>query len=106
MILSTTHTIEGKQIYEYLGVVFGEVITGVNFIKDFGASIRDFFGGRSTSYERELVNARDKAIEELQERAIRMGADAIVGIDVDYQVLGAKSSMMMIIVSGTAVRVA
>lgn len=79
---------------------------GVNFIKDFGASIRDIFGGRSSSYERELIEARDKALEELQERAIRMGADAIVGIDIDYEILGAKNSMMMVIVSGTAVRVA
>jgi Uncharacterized conserved protein len=106
MILTTTPNIEGKKIYEYLGIVCGEVIIGVNFIKDFGASIRDIFGGRSSSYERELIEARDKALEELQERAIRMGADAIVGIDIDYEILGAKNSMMMVIVSGTAVRVA
>jgi uncharacterized protein YbjQ (UPF0145 family) len=106
MILTTTPNIEGKNIYEYLGIVCGEVIIGVNFIKDFGASIRDIFGGRSSSYERELIEARDKALEELQERAIRMGADAIIGIDIDYEILGAKNSMMMVIVSGTAVRVA
>ena len=106
MILTTTATIDGKQIYEYKGIVFGEVITGVNFIKDFGASLRDFFGGRSGSYERELTEARQHALEELQERAANLGADGVVGIDFEYQVLGAKNSMLMVTASGTAVRFA
>lgn len=106
MILTTTATIDGKQIYEYKGIVFGEVITGVNFIKDFGASLRDFFGGRSGSYERELTEARQHALSELQERAANLGADGVVGIDFEYQVLGAKNSMLMVTASGTAVRFA
>lgn len=106
MILSTTHTIEGKQIYEYLGVVFGEVITGVNFIRDLAASIRNVIGGRSGSYEDELIKARNQAMEELEQRARELGADAVVGIDVDYEVLGADNGMLMVTASGTAVRLA
>ena len=106
MILTTTATIDGKQIYEYKGIVFGEVITGVNFIKYFGASLRDFFGGRSGSYERELTEARQHALAELEERAASLGADGVVGIDFEYQVLGAKNSMLMVTASGTAVRFA
>ena len=104
MILTTTPTIEGRTIIEYKGVVFGEVIAGVNFIKDFKASIRDFVGGRSGSYENELINARTQALKEMEERARQMNADAVIGIDIDYEVLGEKSSMMMVSVSGTAVK--
>ena len=103
MILTTTPTIEGRPIIEYKGVVFGEVIVGVNFIKDFAASIRDFIGGRSTTYENELVNARNTAMQELSSRAAALGADAVVGIDVDYEVLG-QGGMLMVTVSGTAVK--
>ena len=103
MILTTTPTIEGRPIIEHKGVVFGEVIVGVNFIKDFAASIRDFIGGRSNTYENELVNARNTAMQELSSRAAALGADAVVGIDVDYEVLG-QGGMLMVTVSGTAVK--
>lgn len=106
MILSTTPTIEGRSIVEYKGVVFGEVISGVNFIRDFAASIRNFVGGRSGSYEDELIKARSKAMEEMAARASRLGANAVVGIDIDYEVLGADNGMLMVTASGTAVRLA
>ena len=104
MILTTTPTIEGHTITEYKGVVFGEVISGVNFIKDFKASLRDFVGGRSGSYEQELINARAQALRELEERAQQVNADAVVGIDMDYEVLGQSGSMLMVSASGTAVK--
>lgn len=103
MILTTTPTIEGKQITDYKGVVFGEVVAGVNFMKDIGASIRNIFGGRSQSYEGELIDARNNAMEEMSQRAARLGANAVVGIDIDYEVLGADNGMLMVIASGTAV---
>ena len=106
MILSTTPTIEGRSIVECKGVVFGEVISGVNFIRDFAASIRNFVGGRSGSYEDELIKARSKAIEEMAARASQLGANAVVGIDIDYEVLGADNGMLMVTASGTAVRLA
>jgi len=86
------------------GIVFGEVISGVNFLKDFGASIRNIIGGRSSSYENELLSARTNALRELEDRARAMGADAVVGIDVDYEVLGEGGGMLMVTASGTAVR--
>lgn len=97
MILTTTPSVEGKHITEYQGVVFGEVIAGVDFIKDFTAGLSNFFGGRSGTYEEELLRAREEAMRAL-------GADAVVGIDVDYEVLGANNGMLMVTVSGTAVR--
>ena len=102
MILTTTPTIEGRKIVEYKGVVFGEVIVGVNFIKDVAASLRDFFGGRSNTYEKELIAARDTAMNELKTRAMALGADAVVVIDIDYEVLGQNGGMMMVTASGTA----
>ena len=104
MILTTTPTIEGRTIREYKGVVFGEVISGVNFIRDFAASIRNIIGGRSGSYEEELLRARNQAMDELADRAARLGADAVVGIDIDYEVLGENNGMMMVTASGTAVK--
>ena len=104
MILTTTPTVEGHTITEYKGVVFGEVISGVNFIKDFKASLRDIVGGRSGSYEQELINARSQALKELEERARQLNADAVVGIDMDYEVLGQNGSMLMVSASGTAVK--
>ena len=104
MILTTTPTVEGRNITEYKGVVFGEVIAGVNFIRDIAASIRNIVGGRSGSYEEELVKARNQAMDELANRAIEVGADAVVGIDVDYEVLGPNNGMLMVTVSGTAVK--
>ena len=106
MILTTTPTIEGRTIVEYKGVVFGEVISGVNFIRDFAAAIRNIVGGRSGSNEEELVRARDQAMSELASRALRLGADAVVGIDIDYEVLGENGGMLMVTASGTAVRLA
>ena len=106
MILTTTPTIEGRTIAEYKGVVFGEVISGVNFFKDFAAGIRNFIGGRSGSYEDELVKARANAMEEMASRAFSMGADAVVGIDIDYEVLGQDNGMLMVTASGTAVKLA
>lgn len=104
MILTTTQNIEGRTITEYKGIVFGEVITGVNFMKDFGAGIRNIIGGRSNSYESELVSARQQALQELSDRASKLGADAVIGIDVDYEVLGTNNGMLMVSASGTAVR--
>ena len=104
MILTTTPTIEGRTIREYKGVVFGEVISGVNFIRDFAASIRNIIGGRSGSDEEELLRARNQAMDELADRAARLGADAVVGIDIDYEVLGENNGMMMVTASGTAVK--
>ena len=106
MILSTTPTIEGRRIVEYKGVVFGEVIAGVDFLRDIAASIRNFVGGRSGSYEEELINARTQAMDEMSQRAAELGADAVVGIDIDYEVLGENNGMMMVTASGTAVRLA
>ena len=102
MILTTTPTVEGRHIKEYKGIVFGEVINGVNFFKDFGASIRNIIGGRSNSYEGELINSRNDALREMESRAYSMGANAVVGIDIDYEVLG-EGGMLMVTASGTAV---
>lgn len=103
MIITTTPTVEGKTIIEYRGIVFGEVVNGVDFVKDFTAGITNFFGGRSGSYEGELVDARQNAIDEMVERASQLGANAVVGIDVDYEVLGQSNNMLMVTASGTAV---
>jgi Uncharacterized conserved protein len=104
MILTTTPGVEGRTITEYKGIVFGEVISGVNFIRDFAAGIRNIIGGRSGSYEDELLSARTQALDEMSARAARLGADAVVGIDLDYEVLGEKGGMLMVTASGTAVK--
>ena len=104
MIITTTNTVEGREVSEYMGIIFGEVITGVNFIKDIGAGLRDIFGGRSQGYEEELLKARQEALDEMYARAESMGADAVIGCKMDYEVLGQAGSMMMVTVSGTAVR--
>lgn len=103
MIVTTTPSVEGRKIVEYKGIVFGEVISGVDFIKDFAAGLTNFFGGRSGSYEGELIGARDNAIMEMVNRAEQYGANAIVGVDVDYEVLGQGNNMLMVTASGTAV---
>lgn len=103
MIVTTTPSVEGKKIIEYKGIVFGEVISGVDFIKDFAAGLTNFFGGRSGSYEGELITARDNAMMEMVKRAEQYGANAIVGVDVDYEVLGQGNNMLMVTASGTAV---
>lgn len=105
MIITTTPSIEGRQITEYLGIVFGEVISGVDFVKDFAAGLSNFFGGRSGTYEEELIQAREQAMQEMAQRAHQMGADAVVGVDVDYEVLGTNNGMLMVTASGTAVRI-
>ena len=100
--LTTTSSIEGRKILEYKGIVFGEVISGV---KDFTAGLTNFFGGRSGSYEGELQKAREQALAELQQRAAALGANAVVGVDLDYEILGASANMLMVSASGTAVLV-
>lgn len=104
MILTTTPTVEGRTIIEYKGVVFGEVIAGVHFLRDIAASIRNLVGGRSGSYEEELIRARSQAMNEMADRAYELGADAVVGIDIDYEVLGENNGMLMVTASGTAVK--
>lgn len=106
MILSTTPTIEGHTIREYKGVVTGETIIGANVFKDFFAGIRDIVGGRAGSYEKVLRDARDSSMREMIQQAQTMGANAVVGIDVDYETIGANGSMLMVAVSGTAVVIA
>jgi len=103
MIVTTTPTVEGRRITKYCGVITGEAILGANIIKDLFAGIRDIVGGRSATYERELQRARDIALAELEERATRAGANAVVGIDLDYEVLGQGNGMLMVSASGTAV---
>ena len=104
MVMTTTHSIEGQKITEYLGIVSGEAIMGANIFKDFFAGIRDIVGGRSAAYEKELVRAKDIALQEMQDRASALGANAIVGVDLDYEVLGKGNSMLMVSASGTAVK--
>lgn len=103
MLISTTSSLEGKTIKEYRGVVFGEVINGVNFIRDFTAGITNVLGGRSTGYEEELIDTRAEAINEMIKRAEKIGANAIVGTKVDYETIGENGSMLMVVASGTAV---
>lgn len=103
MLLSTTTTIEGSPIREYKGVVTGETIIGANVFKDFMAGLRDFFGGRSGTYEKVLAEAKDTSLSEMAERARQMGANAVVGIDLDYETIGQGNSMLMVTCSGTAV---
>ncbi len=103
MICTTTPSVEGYRIVEYKGIVFGEVISGVNVIKDFTAGLSNFFGGRSNTYEEELVKARNQAMLEMEQRAAAIGANAVVGVDIDYEVLGADNGMLMVTASGTAV---
>ena len=105
MILTTTNNIEGKTIREYCGVVTGEAIVGANIFRDFFAGIRDIVGGRSHAYEKELQRAREIALDEMADAARRRGGEAVVGIDLDYEVVGKGGSMLMVTASGTAVRV-
>jgi uncharacterized protein YbjQ (UPF0145 family) len=103
MVLTTTPTIEGQRAVKYLGLVSGDAILGANIFRDFFASIRDIVGGRSAGYEAELRKAKDIALAEMREQATHLGANAIVGIDIDYETIGASSSMLMVSASGTAV---
>ena len=103
MLVTTTPSIEGKRITKYLGLVTGEAILGANVFKDVFAGIRDIVGGRSATYEKELRRAQEIAITELESRAQQLGANAVVGVDLDYEVLGANNGMLMVSASGTAV---
>ena len=103
MIVTTTPSIEGREIINYCGIVFGEVISGVDVVKDFVAGLSNFFGGCSNTYEEELLMARQTALKEMEERAAALGANAVVGVDIDYEVLGADNGMLMVTASGTAV---
>ncbi|WP_413204583.1 YbjQ family protein [Rhodospirillum sp. A1_3_36] len=105
MILTTTESVEGKHITAYLGIVSGEAVQGTNIFKDFFGSIRDVVGGRSGSYESEFLEAKNAALAELEERAQAVGADAVIGVDLDYQVLGGDQKMLlMVAANGTAVK--
>lgn len=104
MLMTTTSTVEGRPVAQYLGVVTGEVIVGANIFKDLFASVRDIVGGRSGAYENSLRDARRTALEELAEEARALGADGIIDIDLDYEVLGKEGSMLMVSASGTAVK--
>ena len=104
MTLTTTPAIDGKTISNYLGIVTGEAIVGANIFRDLFANIRDIVGGRSAAYEQELARARTIALDELKMAAQQLGADAVVGVDLDYEVLGANNGMLMVSVSGTAVK--
>ena len=104
MILTTTHSIETKPVKQYLGIVTGETIIGANLFKDLFASIRDIVGGRSGSYERVLREAKDTALKEMEQEAAKLGANAVVGIDLDYETVGKNGGMLMVTASGTAVK--
>tara|TARA_B100000929_G_scaffold258639_1_gene221995 strand:- start:165 stop:542 length:378 start_codon:yes stop_codon:yes gene_type:complete len=105
MIVTTTPTVEGRPVAEYYGVVTGEVIIGANIFRDLFANISDIVGGRSGSYERALGKAREEAFSEMEEKAAKRGGNAVVGVDIDYEVIGQNGSMLMVSVSGTAVRI-
>ena len=105
MILTTTPDIEGRSITQYLGIVTGEAIMGANIVKDLFAGVRDIVGGRSATYEKELLRAQKIALEELEYRAEQAGANAVVGVDLDYEVLGKSQGMLMVTASGTAVKI-
>jgi uncharacterized protein YbjQ (UPF0145 family) len=104
MIITTTDQVEGSRVIDYLGVVTGEAIIGVNVFRDFFAGIRDIVGGRSGGYQNALKDAREHAMADMQDSAKRLGADAVIGIDLDYEVLGKENGMLMVSINGTAVR--
>ena len=104
MIITTTNTLETNQVKQYLGIVTGETIIGANLFKDIFAGIRDIVGGRSGSYEKVLREAKDTALKEMEDQAMRLGADAVIGVDLDYETVGASGGMLMVTASGTAVK--
>ena len=105
MISTTTNNIEGRPVRQYLGIVTGEVIVGANVFRDIFASLRDFFGGRSGAYEEVLQRARKEALAEMEAEATKLGGNAVIGVDIDYEVLGKTGSMLMVSCAGTAVQV-
>ncbi len=104
MIFTTTNSVAGREITAYLGIVFGDAVVGVNVVRDFFASIRDIVGGRSASYEKELAGARRTALENLLAEARELGADAVIGVDIDYEAMGKGGGMLMVTTTGTAVK--
>lgn len=105
MLLTTTNTIEGKPIQQYIGIISSETIIGANIFKDLFAGIRDIVGGRSSTYERVIEQAKESAMAELQQKAQAMGANAVVGIDLDFETVGSNGSMLMVVATGTAVKI-
>ena len=105
MLVTTTHNVEGKRILEYKGLVAGEAILGANLFRDLFASIRDIVGGRSSSYEKVLNDARKTAVSEMTDKAAQLGANAVIGVDIDYETVGTNGSMLMVTAAGTAVRI-
>lgn len=105
MLIVTTNTVEGRPVLQHYGIISAEVIIGANFFKDFLASVRDFIGGRSGTYERVIAETREAALKELQIKAQTLGANAIVGVDLDFETLGRNGSMLMVVATGTAVRI-
>jgi uncharacterized protein YbjQ (UPF0145 family) len=105
MLVTTTHNVEGKRIVEYKGLVAGEAILGANLFRDLFASIRDIVGGRSGSYEKVLNDARKTAVSEMTDMAAQLGANAVIGVDLDYETVGTNGSMLMVTAAGTAVRI-
>ena len=105
MLVTTTHSVEGKRILEYKGLVAGEAILGANLFRDLFASIRDIVGGRSGSYEKVLNDARKTAVSEMTDKAEELGANAVIGVDIDYETVGTNGSMLMVTAAGTAVRI-
>lgn len=103
MLVTTTNSVEGRTVAEYRGIVAGEAVLGANIFRDLFASIRDIVGGRSGSYEKELNNARSIAIQEMEQEAAALGANAVIGVDIDYETVGDKSTMLMVTAAGTAV---
>lgn len=103
MILTTTPTVEGRKVIRYLGIVSGEAIMGANIFKDLFANIRDIVGGRSSAYESELIKAKEIVMREMRERAEQLGANAVLAVDLDYETIGQKGSMLMVSATGTAV---
>ena len=105
MLVTTTHNVEGKRIVEYMGLVAGEAILGANLFRDLFASIRDIVGGRAGSYEKVLNDARKTAVSEMTDKAGQLGANALIGVDIDYETVGTNGSMLMVTAAGTAVRI-
>jgi UPF0145 protein jk0060 len=106
MIVTTTYNVEGRQISEYIRVVAGETVSGINMFRDLAAGFRNIVGGRSQAYEEEMINARENALAEMVQRAIELGAEGVVGVDIDYVTMGSDNGMMMVSATGTAVRFA
>jgi len=106
MIITTTHSVEGRPVEDYLGIVMGEAIVGANIFKDLFAAVRDVVGGRARAYEDALRSARQEALREMAGRAQELGAHAVIGVDIDYEVIGKAGSMLMVTTAGTAVRLA